>query len=152
MSETAVEAQAAGRTRAPRHLWIVGAVALLWNAGGAFDYVATMFRLEPYMSQFSEEQLAYIYGFPAWVVSTWAIAVWGGLFGCVALLFRSRWAVGLFGLALVCFAATSIHNFALSEGARIMGTGGVIFSAVIAAVAVFLFLYARRLVGTGVLR
>ncbi|HLE83884.1 MAG TPA: hypothetical protein VJG13_06065, partial [Thermoanaerobaculia bacterium] len=77
-----------GRSRAPVHLWIVGVLALLWSAMGAFDYLATQTRWEPYVGQFTEEQLAYFYGFPAWVVAAWAIAVWGGLLASIALLLR----------------------------------------------------------------
>ena len=56
------------RRRTPVHLWIVGVLALLWNLMGAFDYLATQLQLESYMSQFTEEQLAYFYGFPSWAV------------------------------------------------------------------------------------
>jgi hypothetical protein len=46
-------------TRIPAHLWVVGALSLLWNAVGAFDYTATQMRLESYMSQFTPQQLDY---------------------------------------------------------------------------------------------
>ena len=75
-------------SRAPTHLWIVGIIAVLWNAIGAFDYSATQLRLESYMSQFTPEQLDYFYGFPAWTVAAWAIAVWSSLLGSIALLLR----------------------------------------------------------------
>jgi hypothetical protein len=142
----------AERSSTPLHLWIVGALALLWNAVGAFDYLATQVEFEPYMSQFSAEQLAYFYGFPAWAVSCWAVAVWGAFFGSVALLLRKRWAVWLFGASLVGMAGSWVHSFGLSDGARIMGTSGVVFSAVVAVVAVGLFVYARGLERKGVLR
>ncbi len=57
------------RRRTPVHLWIVGVLALLWSLVGAFDYLASQLKLDAYMSQFSEEQLAYFYGFPAWAIS-----------------------------------------------------------------------------------
>jgi hypothetical protein len=43
--------------KTPVHLWITGIATLLWNAMGTFDYLATRFRLESYMSQFTPEQL-----------------------------------------------------------------------------------------------
>ena len=61
--------------KTPIHLWVIGILALLWNLVGAFDYVATQFRLESYMSKFTPEQLDYFYGFPAWMDAAWAIAV-----------------------------------------------------------------------------
>lgn len=138
--------------RTPVHLWIVGVLALLWNFMAVFDYSATQFRWEPYMDQFTEEQLAYFYGFPAWVVAAWAIAVWSGFAGSIALLLRRRWAVMLFALSLVGLAVSTVYNFVLSDGAAVMGTFAVIFTAVIWIVAIALLLYARRMAARGVLR
>ena len=138
--------------KAPVHFWIVAVLALLWNAGGAFDYTATQTRLEAYMSNFTPEQLAYFYGFPAWAVACWAIAVWSALLGSIALILRRAWAVWLFGLALVGLVLTTVYNFVLSDGAEIMGTGAVYFSVVIWVISIFLFLYARAMAKNGVLR
>lgn len=135
----------------PKHLWIVGGIALLWNAVGAFDYLATQFEWQFYMSQFSEEQLAYFYGFPAWAVAGWAVAVWSELAGSVGLLLRRRWAVGAFALSLAGMAVSTLYSYGMSEGAEVMGTGGVVFSLVIAAVAIFLLLYSRRMAARGLL-
>jgi len=150
MSESALESTPR-RAATPVHLWIVGVLALLWNALGAFDYVATEMRLDFYMSQFSEAQLDYFYSVPAWFVACWAIAVWGSLMASVGLLMRQSWCVWLFAAALLGMAATTLYNFVLTNGAEVMGTGGAIFTAVIWVVAIFLFLYARKLTKRGVL-
>lgn len=142
----------ASATATPRHLWVVGVLALLWNSIGAFDYLMTQTRNESYMSQFTPEQLAYFYAFPAWVVSTWALSVWGGVLGSGLLLLRNRWAVTVFGVSLATMVLTTIYNFGLTNGVEVMGTFGLVFSAVIFAIAVALFLYARHLARVGVLR
>jgi hypothetical protein len=138
--------------KAPRHLWIVGVLALLWNAIGAFDYSATQLRIESYMSQFSPEQLAYFYGFPVWAVAAWAIAVWFSLLGSLGLLLRKAWAVWLFGIAIAAMVITAVYNFVLSDGLSMMGMSGVIFTAVIWLIAFGLFFYARAMAKRGVLR
>jgi len=137
--------------RTPRHLWIVGVLAVLWNAIGAFDYTATKLRIESYMSQFTPEQLAYFYGFPAWAVATWAIAVWGALLGSIGLLLRRRWAVWAFGISIVAMLLTAVYNFGLSNGLAVMGQGAVLFTAVIWIIAFALFFYARAMAARGVL-
>lgn len=136
--------------KAPLHLRIVGVLAVLWNAIGAFDYSATQLRIEAYMSAFTPEQLAYFYGFPAWTVAAWAIAVWGALLGSIALLLRKTWAVWAFGISIAGMALTTIHNFFLTDGARLMGPGAMAFSAVIWVIALFLFFYARAMAKRGV--
>jgi hypothetical protein len=150
MSESVLE-RPAPRTRTPVHLWIVGVLAVLWNGMGAFDYLATEMRLDFYMSQFSQEQLDYFYGFPAWLVAAWAIAVWSALVASVGLLLRRRWAVWLFGLSIVGMAVTTLHNFVLSDGSAVMGSGAITFTVVIWVVAILLFLYARWQASKGVL-
>ena len=138
---------------APWHLWLVGALALIWNGIGAFDYVMTETRNAAYMISFTPEQRAYFYGFPMWVIATWALSVWGGVLGAVALLLRKRWAVPVFGVSLVTMVLTTFHNFVLTNGIAIMGgTGGLVFSAVIFVIAVALLVYARSLARAGVLR
>lgn len=141
-----------GRVRTPVHLWIVGTLALLWNAMGAFDYLATQLKLDFYMSQFSEEQLAYFYGFPAWAVAGWAFGVWGALAGAVGLLLRRRWAVWAFAVSLAGLVVSSLFTLVLSNGAEIMGTAGAVFSAVIWAVAIVLLVYSRAMASRAVLR
>ncbi|MCU0234152.1 MAG: hypothetical protein MUE90_09020 [Thermoanaerobaculales bacterium] len=149
---TAVESSGSGaRARTPVHLWVVGVLALLWNGMGAFDYVATQFKLEFYMQQFTPEQLAYFYGFPAWAVSGWAFGVWGAFVGSIGLLLRKRWAVWAFAASIAGMVVSSVYTFGLSEGVKIMGTGGAIFTAIIWVVAIFLLLYARAQAKRGVL-
>jgi len=139
-------------TRVPRHLWIVGGLSLLWNAVGALDYSASQLRIESYMGQFTPEQLAYFYGFPAWAVAAWAIAVWGALLGSLSLLLRKAWAVLLFGVSIVAMVLTGIYSYVLTDGLALMGTGGAIFTAVIWLIAFSLYFYARAMVRRGVLR
>ena len=138
--------------KTPLHLWIVAVLAVLWNAVGAFDYIATQLRLEGYMSQFSQEQLDYFYAFPAWAVAAWATAVWFALFGSLALLLRRRLAYPLFTISLAAMIVSTVHSFALTNGAEMMGSGGVVFSGVIAVVSILLVWYSKSMVARGVLR
>jgi len=137
--------------KTPIHLWIVGVLALLWNAMGAFDYVATQFKLDFYMSQFSEEQLAYFYNFPSWAVAGWAFAVWMALAGSILLLLRKKWAVCAFAVSLVGMVVNSVYTLILSDGATMMGAGGVIFTLIIWVIAIFLLVYSHLLGKRGVL-
>ena len=138
-------------TTTPRHLWIVGIVALLWSLLGAMDYIMTETRNEAYMSQFTPEQLEFFYSFPAWLVAFWAIAVWGGVLGAVLLLMRKKLAVPVLVVSFLCMVVTVIHNYGFAGGADIVGGGGLIFSAIIFVVALALIIYARSMARRGVL-
>ncbi len=141
----------AARSKTPVHLWIIGVVALLWNAIGAFDYLATKLQLDFYMSQFSELQLEYFYGFPKLMTAGWAFAVWGSVVGSIGLLMRKKWAVWAFVVSCAGMVVTTIYNFGMTNGAEIMGSGGVIFSVVIWVIALFLLYYSWAQAKKGVL-
>ncbi len=137
--------------KAPRHFWIVAILSLLWNAMGAFDYSASQFKLDFYMKAFTEEQLAYFYGFPSWAVAGWAFGVWGAFVGSIGLLLRKKWAVWAFAVSLAGLVVSSIYNLVLSNGVEIMGSGAMVFTAFIWVVAIFLFVYARAQSTRGIL-
>ena len=137
-------------TATPRHLWIVGIVALLWNLFGAFDYIMTETQNEAYMSQYTPEQLEYFYSFPAWLVAFWAIAVWGAVLGSVLLLLRKKLAVMAFLVSFVCMVVTSVYNI-FTGGRDVVGGAEIIFSVVIFLVALALIFYARSMAKKGVL-
>jgi len=130
----------------PWHLWVVGVVALLWNAMGALDYFMTQTRNEDYMAQFTPEQLEFFYGLPAWVDAFWAIAVWGGVVGAILLLVRRSQAVSVFLASLISLTITTFQNYVLSNGLEVMGDPFIIaFTAVIFVAAVALYFYARAM-------
>jgi ribose/xylose/arabinose/galactoside ABC-type transport system permease subunit len=140
----------AGRT--PRHLWVVGILALLWNCIGAFDYLMTQTKNAAYMSAFPPEQLEFFYGLPTWVIAAWAFAVWGGVLGSVLLLLRKRLAVPVFLVSLVAMVITTFQNWVLANAAEIFpDTFSRVFSVLIFAIAVGLFFYARAMSKRGVL-
>ena len=148
MSES-VEMHAA---KTPWHLWVVGIVALLWNAMGAMDYLMTQTQNPEYMAQFTPEQLEFFYGLPIRAEASWAIAIWGAILGSILLLMRKGLAAPVFLVSWLAMVVTSFHNFVLSNGLEIMGDPfSLVFTAVIFLVALALFLYARAMRSRGVL-
>ena len=139
-------------TQTPRHLWMTGVAALLWNCVGAMDYVMTQTKNESYMSSFTPEQLAFFYGIPALIVATWAIGVWGGVIGAIFLLLRKRVAVWIFLASLTGMVITTFHNYVLSSGMEVMGdVFSLVFTAIIFVIALSLYLYSRAMWRRGVL-
>lgn len=146
------------RGRAPAHLWIVGALALLWNAFGCYDYLMTRLRDTDYLASMMPGTdpaavLAYVDSFPIWAQIGWGLGVWGGLIGALLLLIRNRYAVWAFALSLV--------GAVLGLGYQMMNPGGpasmhegaaAIMPYVIIAVAAFLLWYAWNAEKKGILR
>ena len=94
----------ATQAKVPAHLWIVGALSLIWNAFGAYDYVMTRSRNTDYLASMGmnpQELLSYIDAFPIWAQAGWGLGVWGAVLASILLLMRSRWAVVVFAASLI---------------------------------------------------
>jgi hypothetical protein len=142
-----------GSARRPLHLWIVGVLATLWNAGGAYDYLMTQTRNEAYLAAFTDPQRIYFESFPIWMEATWALGVWGGLAGALLLLARSRHAVTAFAISLAGLAASTVYQYVLSTPPEDMVSGPMIgMNIAIWAIAIGLLWYALRMRRSGVLR
>jgi hypothetical protein len=146
-----MESNAPASSQTPWHLWAIGIVAVMWNGFGAYDYLATVIPIESYMQRFTPEQRAYFESFPVWAVSAWAIAIWSSVLGSLALLIRKRWAVWLFGLALVAMVVSYVYTMGISDGMEMMGTAAFVMTLIIFVIAIGLFLYSRAMASRGVL-
>ena len=150
--------QQAMPARTPAHLWIVGALAVLWNGFGAYDYLMTRMRNTDYFAEMMpgtdpNEVLAYIDSFPMYAQAGWALGVWGGLLGGVLLLLRSRWATLAFAVSLVGAVVGLGYQIMHPGGPAAMheGVGGII-PYVIIGIAAALLAYAYAMQKRGVLR
>jgi hypothetical protein len=139
--------------RTPLHLWIVGAVGLLWNGFGAFDYLMSKLQGEPYFRQMgmTDAQIAYMGSFPLWMMIVWPIGVWGAVLGTLLLLKRSRTAAPVFLLSLAAFLVSLVYTYALSDGAAVMGEMAYMQLVVLAGCLFFAW-YSRAMARKGVLK
>ena len=145
------------RAGAPVHLWIVGALGLLWNGFGCYDYLMTRMRNTDYLKEMMptadpEAVLAWVDSFPIWAQFGWGLGVWAGLAGSVLLLLRHRWAVVTLGLSAV--GAILGLGYQIVAAPPLPGAEGAMFEVmpfVIILIAVALFLYARAMRQKGVL-
>lgn len=140
------------RTKAPWHLWVIGIVSLLWNAGGAASYTMTELGMLDGMG-LTAEQKEYFYSFPAWAIAFWALGVWGCFFGSVALLLRSRFAVWLFAISVVGLVGVTVFERLVADlPASLQTMNQNLFAAAIWAITIALLIYASRMRRAGVLR
>lgn len=99
---------------APKWYLPTAIVALLWNLLGCAAYLSDV-RLTPEdIAKMSAAQQALYNARPAWAVAAMAIAVWGGAAGCVALIWRKRWATPVLIASLLGLVAQDVGMFVLS--------------------------------------
>ena len=135
-----VQAQGTTTPGRPWHLWLIGIIGVLWNAMGVVSFMLTQMKVEAVMSRFPPQQRAYFESFPLWVVAFWALAVFGGVLGCLLLLFKNRLAFHLLLASVIGAIVFNVGGLFLLGGMEVMReTGGlgftvfpIIFSAILA--------------------
>ena len=119
--------------------WAISVFMLIWNVMGCINFFVQM---NPDMvASYQETEQAIIQGRPIWATVAFALAVFGGAFGCLLLMFKKSIAFYFFIASLLGAVVTMIHT--LGTGNEI-GTGefiGIIFMPV--AVAAFLVWYSK---------
>jgi hypothetical protein len=140
--------------KTPWHLWLVGVVAVLFNAIGVFDFVMTLAQGAKYLASagMTPDQIAHYQQLPAWMMVVWAVGVFGAFLASVLLLLRKKLAFPTFAVSLAAFVVNLLYTYVLSNGGALMGRQMAITSAVIAGLLAFFSVYARALARRGVLR
>jgi uncharacterized membrane protein len=139
--------------RRPWHLWAVGVLSLLWNAGGAMDYVMTKTHNAAYLAKMAPDRLAWLPHIPLGMNISWVAGVWGAVLGSVLLIAASRWAVTAFDVSLAGLVVTTFYQFGLSDAPASGKThGAMMFTAVLFCGAILLLWYATAMRRRGVLR
>lgn len=140
--------------KAPWHLWLVGAFAVLFNSIGIFDFVMSMARGADYMASagMTPEQIAHYQDMPTWMTVVWAIGVWAAFLASILLLLRKKSAFGLFVLSLAAFLVSLLYTYVLTDGGDVMGPVIAITSAVIAILLSLFIWYSHAMRTRGVLR
>jgi hypothetical protein len=141
-------------TKTPWHLWLVGVVAVLFNAIGVFDFVMSMTQGAKYMASagMTPAQIAHYQDMPAWMTVDWAVGVWGALIGSALILLRSKLAWPVLAVSLAAFLISVAYTYGLTNGGRIMGPQMAATSAVIAGLLALFIGYAGWMTRRGVLR
>lgn len=138
-----------GKAPAPWHIWVVGAVTLLFNALGVFSYLMTRLGKLAELGM-TPEQIAVLDSFPMWANAVWALGVWGAFAGSVLILLRSRLAVWAMVVATIGLVGTTVHSYVLFDTPESMQAPAL--DVTIWAVTLFLLFYTRRMAAAGVLR
>jgi len=95
------EHETAASPRAGWHLWMVGIFGILWNGFGCFDWTMSVTQNQAYLGQFPEEIVTYLAAAPWWTYAIWAVGVFGGLAGSVALLMKRALALAIFAVSFL---------------------------------------------------
>ena len=133
-----------GKVKPPVWFWVVGVVALLWNLMGAMAYIGQAYMTDEVKAALPADQQALLENIPAWATAAFAIAVWGGVLGCLALLLRKKWARPVLVISLLGILVQMSYSFFMSNALEVYGTGqGMVMPLLIIVIGVVLVLFAK---------
>lgn len=105
-------------TKPPVWFWIIAVIALLWNGLGVMAYLMHAFITDEAIAALPEEQQAeFLVEHPAWYTAAFALAVFCGALGCLALLLRKKWALILFIISSITATVQQVYIIATVEEA-----------------------------------
>ena len=113
------------RQRPPQWFWLIAIVLTLWGAMGVMAFYMDVMSSPESLAQLPDYDRALLAARPTWQLWAYGVAVWGGLFGSIALLMKRKQA-SLFFIA-------SLVGMALSMGPMLFGTDIVAVKGFVAA-------------------
>ena len=127
----------------PRRFWIIGLVALAWNLVGVMSYVMNVTAGPEALAGLPEAERSLYTDIPAWATAAFAIAVFGGALGSVALLARKAWAVPVFLASLVAIVVQMGHALFMSALLELRGAGAAVLPLLVLAIGAYLVWFSR---------
>jgi len=124
--------------------WIIGVLALLWNAMGVNMYLQQTYKTEAFTSFYTEEQLQILENLPAWYTAVFALAVFGSSLASILFLLRRKFATFLYFIALIFLTIQSSYNLFFNEYKKYLESMDYILIITLLIVGTFLYFYAKK--------
>jgi hypothetical protein len=130
--------------------WLISILALLWNCIGIVAYLGQAYMTDEALKMLPETNQLYFSNIPAWVTAAFALAVFGGFFGCLGLLFKKKWAYFLFILSLLALLVHQTYNVFIQDFIEMTGDQ-MILPLLTFIVASYLVYFSKQKVELGIL-
>ncbi|MFS4455485.1 hypothetical protein [Maribacter sp. 2304DJ31-5] len=128
----------------PIWFWIVSALALLWNMAGVMAYLQQAYMSIESLEKMDQAERLLYESQPAWATGAFAIAVWAGALGCIALLLRKKWATPLFIVSLIGVLGHNTYMFFLSNTFEVLGSDRMAMPIFVILISLFLVFFSRK--------
>lgn len=123
-----------------------------WNALGVAAFFGQLMMTPEAIATLPETQQAAYENIPMWSFVAFAIAVFGGLIGCVLLALARKLAFPVLVMSLVGVILQQYYNFFVIDSIALMGAQVVIMPIIVTVIAFALVLVSQRGSKTGWLK
>ena len=136
-------------TNPTRGFRIISAVALGWNLIGVGTYLMSVTMSPETLAAMPEPERALYADIPVWATSAYAIAVFGGTLGSVALVIRKAWAVPVLIVSLIGILLQMGHAFFATAMIEVQGGTAAVLPLLIVIIAIYLVWFSSAAKRTG---
>lgn len=137
-------------TPRPWWFWVVTLAFLVWSLIGCGMYLAERLMPEPeYIEAFGADMAGLRDITPVWNTAGYAIGVWGGLAGIIALMLRKRIAIWLFAASLIGAVVGFLPYITDARFKAVLTGGDYGFMIFIFAECLFILWFARKMLSPG---
>lgn len=110
--------------------------ALIWNSLGVIAFVMQMMMTPELISKLPLDQQAAYSDIPLWSTIAFAIAVFGGLLGCIFLLKKKALAIPTFTVSLAAILLQQYYNFVVINSIDLLGASAVFMPILVIIIAI----------------
>ena len=132
-----------GRRAVGRWYYVVAGLGLVWNLLGVTAFVMQVTMTPEALAALPEPQRELYEMTPVWATVAFALAVFGGVLGCLGLLLRKRWGLILLWFSLAGVLVQMFHAMVLSNSLAVYGPVGAVMPVLVIAIAIALVMLGR---------
>lgn len=121
----------------PVWYWFVASLLLIWYIIGIVLLTGQVTLTEDALDMMTQSERQLYIDMPLWVVWAFALGVFGGFFGCVALLTKRKWAKYFIIASLIGIIAQIIYNLAMSGGLEVYAGNAILIPVLRVAIGIF---------------
>lgn len=119
-------------------------LALIWNLLGVMAFVGQMLTTPEQIAELPLAEQNLYAATPIWATLAFAIAVFSGALGSVALLMKKAFCYQLFVLSFMGVVVQMFHAFFISDSYQVYGPGGMIMPIMVLVIALVLVRFAAK--------
>ena len=123
---------------------VVAILALIWNLLGVMAFVGQMLTTPEQIAELPLAEQNLYAATPIWATLAFAIAVFSGALGSLALLMKKAFCYQLFVLSFMGVVVQMFHAFFISDSYQVYGPGGMIMPIMVLVIALVLVRFAAK--------
>ncbi|MDX1828049.1 MAG: hypothetical protein R3342_00755 [Lutibacter sp.] len=122
--------------------YIISVLALIWNILGVIAYLGQVYMPQEIKQALPPAEQSYYANVPSWVTGAFAIAVFAGALGCIALLLKKKIAISLLFISLIAVLVQFVYNTIIQTDMEVT-VAKLVWPVLIIAIAIFLVWFSK---------